>query len=296
MNEAPEAPKSPDQPEPNSPSPVEPSASPPAPNPSKESPPSSSEAKNKAPLWQQIIAWPFKVKRDVEIKWSKITQDYEQVRRGQLVRTMFFVKIILLHTRYIFGYLAAGFLVSAPLYIGTRFFRDFNWEGEAFWHIFYSLVSGLVCLIPFLILIPVTRIDWENMKVPEFKNFELALTRWASYLSFAYLVFCFYASAIFEKTGKAWWFDLQIAWINFTLMLSAWARIKIQTLIFKDFYELSNHEGLILRHQDQPQSSDLESEPQTPAPPAAPEIQTQEPALPEGSDPRPEDKREDCAP
>jgi hypothetical protein len=223
--------------------------------------PQSGPPQEKQKLLKRLISWPIRIRDDAEQRWGNITQEWDRIRGGTIARYLFLTKIILLHTRYIFGYLAAGFLVSAPLWLGTKMAGDFNWDGAVFGHIFYSLLTGLLCLIPFVVLIPFTRIDWENMRVPEFKIFELALCRWACYITFAYLVICFNASAIFGKDPKeAWWFDLQIAWINFTLMVSAWLKIKIQTLIFKDFYDLEIKEDLILHRSFEEQSDDFTSE------------------------------------
>jgi hypothetical protein len=199
---------------------------------------------------KRLVRWPFQVRDDVEQRWGNITQEWDRISGSTIARYLFLIKIVLLHARYIFGYLAAGFLVSAPLYLGTKMFGNLEWDQFVFGRIFYSILTGVICIVPFILLIPLTRIEWENMRVPEFKIFELALTRWASYISFAYLVISFYVNAIFDKEPtQAWWFDLQIAWINFTLMVSAWLRIKIQTLIFKDFYDLEEKEDLILQRK-----------------------------------------------
>lgn len=197
----------------------------------------------------RFINWPFNARDDVEERWGNITQEWDRIRGGTVARYLFLTKIVLLHARYVFGYIAAGFLVSAPLYMGTKLFNDFSWDSQIFGHIFYSLLNGLICLVPFVVLIPFTQIDWENMRVPEFKIFELALTRWASYIALGYLVVCILLSILYDMKGEAWWFDIQIAWINFTLMVSSWLRIKIQTLIFKDFYSLESKEDLVLQRK-----------------------------------------------
>ena len=59
-----------------------------------------------------------------------------------------------------------------------------------------------------------------------------------------YLLVSFWVTAVAD--GDILLFDRQIAWVNFVLMVTAWARIKLQTLIFKDFYSLENYEGLVL--------------------------------------------------
>ena len=248
-NDAPASPPTaPDHPSNPSPRPEE---SPPS-TPQKPEPPSE-EAPVEGGLLKRsihrLINWPFRARDDVEERWGNITQEWDRIRGGTVARYLFLTKIVLLHARYVFGYIAAGFLVSAPLYMGTKLFNDFSWDSKIFGHIFYSLLDGLICLIPFIVLIPVTQIDWENMRVPEFKIFELALTRWASYIALAYLIVCINLNFFYDMSGQAWWFDLQIAWINFTLMVSAWLRIKIQTLIFRDFYSLESKEDLVLHRK-----------------------------------------------
>lgn len=208
--------------------------------------------KRKKTLWEYWNPLSKRTRLEIIAKWGQITKEMGQIRSGTIPMLLFLTKIFLLHIRYVFGYLSAGFLVSSPIYLGTKMIGQFGsveWEPATFWHIYYSIITGLICLVPFVLLIPVTRIEWENMRVPEFKIFELTLTRWASYVSLAYLITCAVMSFKFGyDVREPWWFDLQIAWMVFTLMVSAWAKIKIQTIMFRDFYELEEREGLILRH------------------------------------------------
>ena len=90
---------------------------------------------------------------------------------AELHRTRLLATVFLLHLRYTFGYLAFGFLVSAPIQLTTQ---RHEWGDQ----VLKSLALGLGCVLPFLLLWPFTRIAWERMRVPEFKNLELALTRW----------------------------------------------------------------------------------------------------------------------
>src|SRR5580700_8454810 len=77
---------------------------------------------------------------------------------------------ILLHARYAFGYLAAGFLVSVPISLGSKVGYGLTLS-EALVETGLSLAYGVVLLVPFFALIPFSRIDWHAMKVPEFQLF-----------------------------------------------------------------------------------------------------------------------------
>lgn len=210
-------------------------------------------------LLQRLLRWPGRVREDLEERYEGMYHEVERLRMGPVARFLFFSKILLLHVRYIFGYLAAGFLVSAPLYLGTHK----GWfEAESLKSIFRSLVYGGLCALPFIALLPLTRIDWERMRLPEFKIFELALCRWAGYVALAYLIIAVNVDA-FRAEGEPvyFWFDKNIAWINFMLMVSNWARIKIQTLIFPDFYSLVDKEGLVLSNKTPHDRPDPEGKP-----------------------------------
>tara|TARA_R110002072_G_scaffold113619_2_gene243300 strand:+ start:414 stop:1019 length:606 start_codon:yes stop_codon:yes gene_type:complete len=160
----------------------------------------------------------------------------------ELSRTRLVAKVFLLHVRYVFGYLAFGYLVSAPLQIG-RLHEDGWLSGIA-----VCLVLGFACLIPFLVLYPFTRIAWERMRIPEFKNLELALTGWAAI-----------AAAVFvAAAGIVRWplrlegavldvFNPNVAWLCFGLMFFAWVRVKFHTVLFREFYTLRDEDDLVLR-------------------------------------------------
>ena len=204
------------------------------------------EARSVSGRLAALLAWPFKVKAEFEEHWAGITVEVDRIRRGRVARFWFFVKIMLLHLRYVMGYLTAGFLVSAPLYLGTHG----SFDEELLQRVWRSTVYGLICLVPFVGLIPMTRIPWENMRLPEFKNFELTLTRWASYVAGVYWLVCFYAGAGRRQDAPPlWWFDEHIAWVNLILMFTAWLRIKVQTVIFQDFYALENYDDLVLNRE-----------------------------------------------
>ncbi|MBL4847604.1 MAG: hypothetical protein JKY65_18960, partial [Planctomycetes bacterium] len=167
-------------------------------------------------------------------RWSRVGSD--------LSRTRLVVKVFLLHVRYVFGYLAFGFLVSAPLQIG-RLHEDGWLKGIA-----ACLVLGFACLIPFAVLYPFTRIAWERMRIPEFKNLELALTGWAA---IAAAVFVLATGLVRWPLNLEGWprdvFHPGIAWLCFGLMFFAWVRVKFHTLLFREFYTLRPDDDLVLR-------------------------------------------------
>lgn len=136
----------------------------------------------------------------------------------------------LLHVRYVFGYLGSGFLVSVPISLGMKIGSglspiDFVGRGAL------SVAYGIVLLVPFFALWPVTRrFDWKAMNVPEFQLFELAVTRASA---FAALGLFLLGVAAHTVTTLA---DPSLAWTVFVLMFFAWGRIKVQTRLFPEFY------------------------------------------------------------
>jgi hypothetical protein len=139
------------------------------------------------------------------------------------------VKLFLFHVRLTLGYLAVGFLVSAPIQLGFR--------GPVVSAIFASILYGIACAVLFAVLIPFTRISWEEMRVPEFKLLEMAHCRNAAIFSLAFLVVCL--------VGPFAWLHWRIAWIVFVIMVLGWAKVKFQTFIFKEFYTLKPEDRLL---------------------------------------------------
>lgn len=143
-------------------------------------------------------------------------------------------KISLLHTRYVLGYLAAGFGVSAPVTLGYQIYYGQD-SHEMLALTGLSLLYGGLFLVPFVVLEPVTRVAWERMRVPEFRIFELRVCRSAALVS----VVLFMVSLI--RIGKlgdqiARWMPPGLFWTVLVLMGTAWAKIKAQTYIFPEFY------------------------------------------------------------
>jgi hypothetical protein len=151
-----------------------------------------------------------------------------------------------LHVRYVFGYLAAGFLVSVPLSLGMKVGSGLS-VSEAFAEGGLSIGYGLVLLVPFAGLWPFSRIDWKAMRVPEFQLFELAVTRTAT---FAALILCLLSIYLRGFTEHA---DPRLAWMVFMLMLVAWGRIKMQTRLFPEFYSQGDAAGGPPATKDQPE-------------------------------------------
>ncbi len=143
-------------------------------------------------------------------------------RRKRLVR-------VLLHVRYVFGYLAAGFLVSVPISLGSRIGAGLDIV-EALKEIGLSLGYGAVLYVPFFALMPFSNVDWKEMRVPEFQLFELSVTRTATFVAAVMLLLTVQAR-VFSRLAEP-----RVVWTVFVLMLFAWLRIKVQTVIFPEFY------------------------------------------------------------
>ncbi len=205
-----------------------------------------SPTKSEAPgLTDRVIGW-FAGRRDkAEHNWRFVDAE---LKRGRLL-----TKVFLLHLRYSFGYLAFGFLVSAPIQLGWR--RELASGG----HMFKSLALGLACALPFLLLWPFTRIAWGRMRVPEFKNLELALTRWATVMAILFVVLAASVTVLFGHPEPGpdgvvpqlpWWVwicDVRVAWLTLGLMFFSWIRVKFHTLLFREFYTLKAEDDLVLR-------------------------------------------------
>src|SRR5581483_3627778 len=133
------------------------------------------------------------------------------------------------HVRYVSGYLSAGFLVSTPISLGSRIGAGLE-LAEAAKAIGLSLGYGVVLLVPFFALIPFARVDWKEMRVPEFQLFELKVTRSATFVSLALFIVSLQLHTFTQLA------EPRVAWTVFVLMLFAWGRIKFQTWMFPEFY------------------------------------------------------------
>jgi hypothetical protein len=170
-------------------------------------------------------------------EWIKRRNDATQARWDSVLeiprvkRTRFLAKVVAIHARYSCGYLMTGFLVSAPIQLS----RGHEGDGA----IFKSIILGLAFALPFVLLIPFTRVRWESMRLPEFKNLELGLTKWATIASVVFVGVAYVAQVVAaEKSPLRWLLDPHIAWVNLGLMAFAWIRIQFDAWLFREFYTL----------------------------------------------------------
>lgn len=163
-----------------------------------------------------------------QLRWASLF-------KGRVQRVGTVTQVLLLHVRYTCGNLAMGFLVSAPLQlIGS----SQEWQHGRVWS---SVLLGLLFAVPFLGLIPFTNIDWGRMRLPEFKNLELAFCRWSVWASLGLLVL-----ALFAEVMPGGLLDLQVAWVNLVLMFFTWVRAKTHVLMFREFYTLRTGDDLVV--------------------------------------------------
>lgn len=149
-------------------------------------------------------------------------------------RARLHAKFSLLHVRYVLGYLAAGFGVSVPVTLGYQIYYGQD-AGEVLALTGLSLLYALVCLVPFVLLEPMTRVAWEKMRVPEFRIFELGVSRAAAIVSLGFFALSLIRAGNFGA-HMARWLPPGLFWTVFVLMGTAWAKIKAQTYIFPEFY------------------------------------------------------------
>lgn len=182
--------------------------------------------------------------------WIKHRNDRTQARWDALVEThghhlarkKLLLKVVLVHVRYTCAYLATAFLVSTPYQLIWQLFRATRGDEAReprVGPIVHSLVVGLALLLVMAILIPLTRIDWSKMRLPEFKVFELNLAWWSLVVSAAYLALSAVADPIWgDDSAVGQLCDRRVALPVFTLMAFSWVRGKFDAWLFKDFYTL----------------------------------------------------------
>lgn len=192
--------------------------------------------------------------------WIKRRNDATQARWDSVLeiprikRTRFLAKVVAIHARYSCGYLMTGFLVSAPIQLS----RGHEGNGA----IFKSIILGLAFALPFVLLIPFTRVRWDNMRLPEFKNLELGLTRWATITSVVFLLVTgFVQVTAADESPMRWLFDPHIAWVNLGLMAFAWVRIQFDAWLFREFYTLHPDDDTLVLFRLQPEQSPRATEP-----------------------------------
>jgi hypothetical protein len=205
--------------------------------------------------------------------WLKARNDATQARWDEVLRvprvkrTRALAKVVAIHVRYVCGYLMTGFLVSAPISLVMR--------KEAASEILASIVLGGLFALPFVALIPFTKIDWAKMRLPEFKNLELGLIKWATIASAGFLAFtAIVHMVIWSKTTTPleWLLDPHIAWVNLVLMSFAWLRFWFEHWMFRDFYRLHPEDDtlVLFRLPTEPKGDSVGASGPGVSPPAAP--------------------------
>ena len=106
------------------------------------------------------------------------------------------IRNFLLHLRYVLGNLAAGFLVAVPAQLILR--------GKD-WYLVHSLAYGIVFLLAYVILIPLSRLDWWNVTVPEFVRFERTTASFSAAVALALLLASFAAPPL-QNNRPVFWF------------------------------------------------------------------------------------------
>lgn len=227
-------------------------------------------APKKSP-WGRLKAWVEQRNARTQARWSAALHA-EHVLRWRLL-----VKVVAIHVRYTSGYLAAGCLVSAPLQLVFLVVRDRSQPGQLvtrLHELLTAVVLGLLLLVLMAVMIPFTRIDWEKMRLPEFKNLELNLAWWSMIASAAYMLVAVPADLALQKAPPVGLlFDRRLGLLLFTFMLFSWIRARFDAWLFRDFYTLRpDDDSLILFRTGsakRPGASPPEAPPGS-APPSAP--------------------------
>jgi hypothetical protein len=153
-------------------------------------------------------------------------------------------KLRLLRARYVFGYLAASFLVSVPLDVGYRVASG-QAGADTFASVGVSILYGLGCLLGFLILRPFTGIPWERVRVPEFAIFEMRVAALSGVVAAILLGASLVAGLAVPQA--ALFLSPRLFWTVLVLMILAWGKIKLQTLVFPEFYADRGGERILSR-------------------------------------------------
>ncbi len=125
----------------------------------------------------------------------------------------------LLFVRYVLGTLASGFLVAVPAQLLLRGMES---------HLLYSLGFGVVFLLGFLLLLPVSRFDWRSVTVPAFMRFQVRVSFASMLLSGVLLVASLLPSL--ERNREVFGFVLAITFFS-------WAQNKANDLLHKSRFE-----------------------------------------------------------
>jgi hypothetical protein len=149
------------------------------------------------------------------------------------------VRVVLVQARYTLSYVATGLLVSGPIQLGLQHMGD-----GAFYK---SIILGLIFLAPALLLLPLTRVDWHLMRLPEFKVLERGLARWSAALALLFLGAAAAVRAIYGgESGIGWLCDPHVARVNLSLMVFALVRAEVDAWLFPEFYALDEASLVLL--------------------------------------------------
>lgn len=231
--------------------------------------------------WARLRAWIDERNARTQARWSAALHA-EHVLRWRLL-----VKVVAIHVRYTSGYLAAGCLVSAPLQLVFLLFRDRSQPGQLMTRLHELLTAvllGLLLLVLMAAMIPFTRIDWEKMRLPEFKNLELNLAWWSMVASAVYMVVAIPADFALQKGPPLGvLFDRRLGLLLFTFMLFSWIRARFDAWLFRDFYTLGpDDDSLILFRTGSAKRPGASPPPEAPPPASEPP-----PSPPSGAQPPP---------
>lgn len=137
---------------------------------------------------------------------------------------------LLAHVRYVFGYLASGFLISVPLSATSHLIGTGGSIPDTVVRSLVSIGYGLVCLVPFFALGPFAKVDWKTMTVPRYQLFDMLVTRSATIVSGLLCVLSLQLQVFVS------WVEPRVFWTVFVLILFSWARLKALTLLYPEFY------------------------------------------------------------
>lgn len=156
----------------------------------------------------------------------------------------------LLRVRYVLGYLAGSLLVSVPIDVGYQLASGRGTPtGIAAAGV--SIGYGLVCVVGFFVLRPLTQIPWERVRVPEFAVFEMHVAAFASAVSLLLLAVSLALGVVVHEGSL--WLPPRLFWTVFVLVGLAWVKLKVQTLLFPEFYADRGGEK-ILSLEDPPEA------------------------------------------
>lgn len=145
-------------------------------------------------------------------------------------------KLRLVRARYVMGTLGTALLVSVPIDVGYQILHgrfDPIWVEAAG----VSVLYGLLCFGVFGALVPVTRVEWRRMRVPEFQSFELRVSFSSMIVAAVLLILSLAGKLAFVDPLVHALLPRRLFWTVFVLMAIAWAKLRVQTWLFPEFYK-----------------------------------------------------------